>query len=295
MKVLPDKDNHKLGDTHYCIAASYLRQQKYHKVIFHSKKALKIRTQLGDQEGIADILDYIGIACTFEGNFNEAERNIKESYKIYTSLFGENHLKVANSYHSMGRNSAKNGKLGEAEEWYQKSLNIFIYSHGSNDYTVAMTLNKIACLQRDRGFNDKALENYKKCSDIFDHLRARGKLSERNKYDFAQTLYDIAIIKSIRNKNDEAEKSYKKSLDIENEISGENNFSIILTLNSLGILNLQKGYYSEAKGYFEAALKIQKNYPADREPTLGELKENSAKTTIMEQLKIKPDFKVIPV
>ena len=84
--------------------------------------------QMGDTENsrIGTVLNHLAVACTYKGNFAEAESHILRSIGIRTKALGPNHCNVAHSLTTLAFvYYFSQTKLAAAEDLLKRALNIY--------------------------------------------------------------------------------------------------------------------------------------------------------------------------
>jgi len=128
--------------------------------LYHS--GLKIAKKYNNQEYMASFKRLIGTAYLKLDQNNTAEKYLRESLSIYTSI--KDTLGMANASISLGNAMKDQGNLDEAEVYYKKSLDLA--NQLGNKRLIAGNYNNLGNVERRRNNHRKALEYFFKALEM---------------------------------------------------------------------------------------------------------------------------------
>jgi predicted ATPase/DNA-binding CsgD family transcriptional regulator len=177
-------------------------QSDYGQATVLYEKALALRRQAGDTQGVAASLSNLGVMARKKGDFDEAERLYKESLEILRDL--GNLGSIASVLDNLGLVKQYQGDYKQADQLYGEALKIF--KQEDDKQGISMALNNRGKMAQYQGnyITAKALyyEAQALASDIGDKLGVVGILSN---------LGDVA---NCEGDYEQAERFYLESLDL---------------------------------------------------------------------------------
>jgi signal transduction histidine kinase len=266
--------------------------------------ALKIREEIGDNEGIAASYNNLGLTCEHMGNYPEALKNYFDALKISEEIGFK--LSLANNYHNIGSIYDDQRNYSEALKYYDKSIKI--REEIGDTRGLIASYNNIGAAYLNQDIYPEALKNFSTALKICDELgdeyekseslvnigivcERQGQLEEaQNKYfsaieikeeigdreGMASTYYNIGIVYTRQHKFDEAFRILNKALLLSNEIG-----------SLLGIMESNKGiaWVDSAQGNFKESLEHYKIYISIRDSL-----DNKEVTQKLTQLQMQYEF-----
>ncbi|MCK4630758.1 MAG: tetratricopeptide repeat protein, partial [Bacteroidales bacterium] len=149
--------------------SSLIQNVSYQQSFDYATEAKKIAVKLGDQKSIADAINRLGIIYTLDKKYKEAKDCFLEAMKIREIINYPDGL--ASSYHNLGLAYYHLSNYDESLNYFNKSSTIRIRI-GDNQkiaigyHNLADFHYRLAHFDQAIDLNKKALEYYKKCSNI---------------------------------------------------------------------------------------------------------------------------------
>ncbi|WP_258101216.1 CHAT domain-containing protein [Marinoscillum pacificum] len=268
------------------------RYQNYTAADDYLDKAISAnnRYNSGDNATYSFILNNRGVLLQNQNKFADALKLFEQALTIRKELFGEDSREYAqtsnglgNVYHLLGNNQL-------ALEYFQKTLLIEQSEYGVNHHSVASTLVNIANCYSELDQHFVALKYLKSAEQILDkydfgpalisvysnliisyiELSQTGDAENylKKHHDLVTKLYGDFSLDLAKNYNlkgmllhegGETELSFlafKNAIDIYEKLGLKESLNMASVLNNVGVANLEYHAYSEAKDYFDEALRI---------------------------------------
>ncbi len=195
-------------------------------------EGLKIARHFGDNASLAMFYKSIGTAYLKLDQNSTAEKHLRESYRIYSSI--NDSLGMANASISLGNSLKDQGNLKEAEKYYKISLELA--RKLNNKRLIAGNYNNLGNVERRRKNHQKALDYFFKALEM--NKISGNRLWESFNYNnIANTYADL--------------KQYNKAIEflkVSNQIKVEIGDSLSLISGYLGLSDV----YSSVGNYKEA-------------------------------------------
>jgi len=244
------------------IGSNYWFKGDYGKALELYQNALRICTQLKDENTKLTALNNIGLVYFRTGNHQKALEFFFESLKIKESVGNKNG--IALTLINVGIVYKNLKQFGEAIEYFTKALKI--YKHLRDLKGISMAYNNLGNILYENkdhaqalAYYNKALEIKEKIGDAYGLAVARKNIAD---VYFLQKEYKLAL--------DFASKSFTDSKD------SEDNWLNAASLNLIGRIYSKTGEYEMAEKYLKQSLDlsilIQSNeHLLDNYKTLSEL------------------------
>lgn len=206
-------------------------------------EGLKIRTGIGDNDGIASSLSNIGLIHATRGETDKALNKFEESLKIYNRIGNKSGIAITligigGMYSTFGNNETALMKFEES---------LKINSEISDKFGIAQSLSQIGSVYQDQGLNKEALEKVEESLKIFEEIGS--------KYGIASSLNSIGTLFLDDYKIDKALERFLKSQKIYAEIGDR--AGVATSYSNIGTCFAGKGKRKEALLKFEESLKIR--------------------------------------
>ena len=195
----------------------------------------------------------LGILYQEIGNYQDAEKHLKNGLEIRQKLLGENHPVVAQSMGNLGKLYNEIGDYNNAELLYQTSLDIILSSIGKTNKYFANLLTYRGKLYHDQVNYSQAEAFHKESLGILE------KLQGINQLHIAQSMTNLGMLYNELGNFREAETYLKKGLEIRKNILGESHLYIAQSKMILAEVYLNIGDYYKADQYNNQTVEIRKN------------------------------------
>lgn len=250
--------------------------------IYYASEAYVLGQNMKLPKGIAEPLNFIGVAFNYKGDRIQAYEYYEKALRIATAQ--QDSTQIAYSNNNLGRLFFEQGVLSRSYEYFTNSL--FIFQHIKDSSGLAYTYQSLANLYRLQGDFEKAEKNYLKAynfrlllgntRDIMSAMGQLGRLYQDNK-DHAKALRYFHLADSAgRVINDEILQAEVKTLIAESylnqdmfskaEAMCEEGLSVIRRVGSvrmfpqaaltMGQIKFRMGDLAQARKYFREALNI---------------------------------------
>ncbi len=164
--------------------------------------------------------DAVGNCHRAAGNFDLANRLFNAALDIKTTVLGNNHLSLANSYDSLGSLCLERNNLPEAESYFTDALNITEKTLSAESPEAYTRLDKLAkCLIKQEKYVE-AEKLYLRAIDIWKD----NTLKPDNE---ARALFALGSLYTQEHKYDEAVPVLEPALQLAEEINGPDSIALV--------------------------------------------------------------------
>ena len=225
--------------------SSQIQNVSYQRSIDYATEAKKIAVKLRHQKGIADAINRLGVIYTIDEKYQEAKDCFLEAMKIREIINYPDGL--ASSYHNLGLVYYQLSNYDESLNWFNKSLAIGIRM-GDNQkiatgyHNLADLHYRLAHINQAIDLNKKALEYYRKCSDI------KGEI---------QILWQLGNAYFAMGKTSPALKTLQKGIDLGIQSGGREN-ELAMIEQTIGKIYSEMGIYDKAMDHLQNAISYSK-------------------------------------
>jgi serine/threonine protein kinase/Flp pilus assembly protein TadD len=225
----------------------------------------RINEAFSDQPEVeAEIKQTIGLTYLRLGHYEEAERLLRSSLKMWQDLRGQEHPDLAAPVTSLAVLRHERGDYEEAESLYRSALLIKRREHGGDENEdVLNILNNLALLLQDKGDFVAAEPIFRKI------LKIDRKIFGREHLYVAIDLNNLGRFLKLKKNYVESELLLRESIDI---LRKEQHPWLSIALGNLGELLTEKGDYQDAELIFEEALTIGKKQLGEQNQDLAKLR-----------------------
>jgi len=215
------------------------------------KGAGKIEKELEAQPRIQSrLMETMGRVYRNLGLYTQAAPILEKSLSLKLKIYGEEHVEVAASLHTLAILYDIQGKYQEAESLFRQSLAIKEKILEQNHPDVAKSLNSIAVVSMNQGKYEEAETCFQRS------LAIKEKNLDPDHPNIGNTLTNLGILYQQQNKYEEAEPLLKRALSISEKASGLDHPDVAASLNNLGSLYEDMGKHEEAEPLYERSLTI---------------------------------------
>ena len=218
-------------------------QGKFDQATLRYHLALTLGEKINDRQGIAALLNNIGMIHMVQGGYAQALDYVQRSLKLREEL--NDKAGSAASLNSIGYIYENQGNYSLALDYYQRGLKI--REELNHRGGIAESLNNIGIIHSMRGSYALALDHYQRC------LKFREELND--KAGIADSLLNIGIIYSDQGNYVLALEYYQRSLKLKEELNDK--AGIASSLNNIGNIYSNQGNYALALDYYQRGLKIR--------------------------------------
>ncbi|UCC32654.1 MAG: tetratricopeptide repeat protein [Phycisphaerales bacterium] len=228
------------------------------------KTAERVGTDLEDQPEVeADLRHTIGTTYLALGLYDRAESMLRPALALRQSLFGAEHLKVAQSLDGMASLLYYKGQLSEAEPLYREALAMWKKLLGDEDQAVAQALSNLAELLQNQGRLSEAEHLFREA------LALNRKLLGDEHPRVASGLNHMALLLLRQGKLSDAEPLFREALAMNRKLLGDQHPGLATLLNSLASLLHQKGGLAEAEQLYREGLAINRELLGEEHPDVA--------------------------
>lgn len=216
------------------------------------QEAAEIRRELGDEEAVASTLNQLGMMLSYRGEYEEAERLLREALDTKVRLYGEIDASVAVTMSNLGLTLKWSGNAAAAEPLYRRALEIRAETVGKDSPDYCVSLDNLGVLLGQRG----EYEESERC--FLEALETRRRVLGESHPDVALNLNNLATLYRVQGRLDKAEPIYREVLALNEEIHGPEHRHVATNLTNLGSVLVTREEYDEAVEMFERALAIRR-------------------------------------
>ncbi|RDD36300.1 Kinesin light chain, partial [Trichoplax sp. H2] len=214
-------------DIYLDICDIYTFRYKWKKANEWKKKGLSLANGLQDEVRIAECLYRQSEVKIRLWNFNGALEDCTKALEMKLKCLDENDVRLADSYHQLGRIYCGQNMCDVALSMHDKSLQIRLLVLGHNHLHVADSYHGIGIVYKKQGKYDLSLSVHDKS------LQIRLSVLGYHHPDVALIYNNIGVIYDLQGKYDEALSMYNKSLYIALPVFGENHPNVRRTRNNI--------------------------------------------------------------
>jgi tetratricopeptide (TPR) repeat protein len=235
--------------------------------------AERLSRELVDQpEVAADLRSTLGGVYDALGLYPRSESLFRDALATRKNLFGERHVKVAESMHLLASALYHQRKAAEAEPLFRAALNIRTNLLSPDDPLIGQSLNNLALAL---SFQGKLAEAEKLQREA---LALQIKFLGSNHLDVATSLHNLASALSAQRRYSDAEPLFRQALAIFLKTYGEDHPDVASVQHSLASVLSQQGKESAAEELFRSTLRIKKKILGADHPEVGATERNLAWT-----------------
>jgi tetratricopeptide (TPR) repeat protein len=182
--------------------------------------------------------DAVGNTYQKERNFKLADRLFKAALDVKITIYGNNHLSLANSYDSLGSLSLEKNDLSEAESYFIDSLKITQKTLDPQSHEAFNRLDKLARCYIKEGKYQKAEELYLSAKNFWK--------TEPSKYgDEARVTFALGSLYSQQHRYAEALPYLEQALDMARKFNGPDSIAVVPYLRKYAYAMYYLGHKSE--------------------------------------------------
>jgi len=197
------------------------------------------------------------------GEFDQARGLMERALTIRRTVYGADHVEVAQSMDHLGTLLRRTGEYAQAESLYARALTMKRRVLRADDPEIAETLQLLGFLMPYVGRTAESVQDYREALDL---LRSRPGTDTAR---IAEAT--LLLAQARRNYGDyaEAEQTYREALALYQRATGPESDGVSVTMVHLGDL-LQRQLYrvDEAIALYQKALPIQEELLGDSHPRL---------------------------
>ncbi|MDH5384468.1 MAG: serine/threonine-protein kinase [Candidatus Aminicenantes bacterium] len=215
------------------------------------KGAERIEKELQKQPRIQTrLMETMGNVYRSLGLYKLASPILEKSLEIKRSIYGNEHLEVADGLRTLGILYDTQGKYGEAEALFKESLTILEKAFGPDHPNLARNLNSLAIVYWNQG-------KYAEAEPLFQRsLAIKEKSLGSDHPEVGNTLTNLGVLYHLQRKFEQAEPLFRRALNIAEKTLGTDHPDIATHLNNLGSLYQDMERYEEAESYFKRCLAV---------------------------------------
>ncbi|RDD45494.1 Nephrocystin-3 [Trichoplax sp. H2] len=246
----------------------YTLQYEWTKARELIAKGKYLANKLQDPVRLAEFLYRQGQLKTSQRDLNGALEDSKKSLEMKLKYLGKLDLRIANSYHEIGRIYDFKGQYDKALDMYDESLKIRLSVLGHNHPHIAKSYNNIGVTFEKQSRYDEALSMYSKS------LKIRISVHGQNHPDISKSYNNMGVVYEKQGKHDEALSMYEKSLKIRLSALNHNHPHVAQSYNNMGIVYRNQGKLEQALSMYNKSLKIRLSVLGDNHLNVAECYNN---------------------
>jgi tetratricopeptide (TPR) repeat protein len=245
-----------------------------------------------------------------QGNYQQAERDLKGALAIAAAQFGDASEEAAEARNNLAVLYKYCGRFDEGLKLYREALGPIIATHGEQSLAAATVYHNIGGIHHARGDFAVAEDPARKAWEIsrellgeddprtnldaaayagvldglerFDesepiYRRALAVFEQAygpEHYEVAATLHNLAAVLTAQGQPEAAENHYRRALAIKEKLLGAENPDVALTHNNLGKLLTAQGRLAEAVPLLQTAVVVLAKRLPSSHPHLAAAREN---------------------
>ena len=221
-------------------------------------EAMAIRRRHPDDAvGLARSLNELGLTLAYRGDYDEAERHLREAYELHTVASGPTAAATATALGNLGLAIKWNGDFDRAEPIYRQVLAIRETDPGRMSPEYAVSLDNLGVLLGQRGDYEESEECFREA------LRIRRRILGEEHPDVAMNLNNLATLFRVQGRLDVAEPIYREVLAVNRRIHGDGHRTVATNLHNLASVLTARGDHAGADSCLTAVLDIRRRVFGD--------------------------------
>lgn len=223
----------------------------------------KVRNELEQQPAVkAQMLNTLGKVQGKLGFHEEAKSLLNEAMEIRKSIYGAEHLEVAESMNNLGVILTSQRDYEAAEMHLREALEMRLRLSAPDSDEPAGSYTALANLVHYRGDYDEAEKYYRMALNILE--QSRGHEHHRT----AVAMLNLATILHRKGNLEEAEELHREAISINRKALGREHPLTATSENNFGLLLAEKGEYSESADLIRNALDTRMLLYGDEHPVV---------------------------
>ena len=218
---------------------------------------------VGHAEAQSEILTILGRLYRRFGAFDKAQRLLELALQSGRSVFGSDHVRVAQTLNDLGALLIEKGDYSAATRNLEQALVMRRRLLGSEHGDVAVTLVELGRVYQDLGFNDRAEPLLRESLAI-----RRNVLGDGHR-ETAVSLSSVASVLRLRGELGTAEALLRQSVELNRKTRGADHPNTGMSVHDLGLIAATKRDYPLALSLFQQALEIHRTAFGDKHPTVA--------------------------
>ena len=179
---------------------------------------------------------------------------LQEALNIRRNVYGENHVKVADSYNNLGVVCNSIGQHNQAKEFHERALVIRTNFYGEKDdrIDIAGSYSNLGAVYHAIGKYNQAKEFFEKALIIYRRLYGDEHCS------VAVTYNALGVVCNTIGQHSQGKEFLENALLISRKVYGEENGNVATSYNNLGLVYQDIGQHNQAIESLEKALVIRR-------------------------------------
>jgi len=217
--------------------------------------ALRLRSSGESSKETANVLSALAGAELRLGFFKEALEKFMKAYKIYLTIYGENHIMIGSILHNVGLCHDLMNQFDTALEYYHRALNIKLYFLTKNHQSTATTYYNIGAIFDVKRKYSEALKYFQIAVEIYSKLYGEENIESASAYN------NIGLIYNKMNDSENALNNFNKCMNISKKLLGNNNPLIATCFNNLGLVYIKMNNIKDALENFKRSVELREKLP----------------------------------
>jgi len=199
-----------------------------------------------------------------KGDWDGAERALREALTMRRKLLGEPHALVAISLDKLGQQRFYRHDLGEAETLLRQALAMRMQLFGEKNPEVGTNLQNLARVMQSKGDYEQAKQLYRRALEV-----ERATLGDQD-IETAIAMSGVASLLEWQGDLEQAESLYRESLAVRTRLQGAENPSVARAMGTLGNLLVTRGKLDAAEPLLMRSLEIRRSKLGEKHFETGE-------------------------
>jgi len=287
------------------LGRAYRRFGRYEPALQNLALAVELGRTLADRDMLAEGQRELGLVHYARGDYDEAEKVLREALSIRREDGGDNDSATALAKSTLAGVLLAKAETAEAEALLTDAIPVLRAAELTDDEALGDALNTLGAVHRAHGALSKALECFSEAlaveqrvkgkshsdvaitlSNLGNLYRTRGDFEEAEKLlqravdifrgvlhpehpDLATALNNLALVWMHMGKHEQAEPLVREALAIERKVRGPKHSHVAIAMSNLASLLFETGKYEEAEKMFEQSLALQREIFPEDHPALA--------------------------
>ena len=229
----------------------------------------RVDGELGDQPLVqASLRGTIGKTYQALGLYSDAEKQLREAYRLHREHLGTNDADTAESLADLASVLYATNQLPEAASDLETAVSVFRIAGETR--RLAAALSSLGAVRRAQGELDQAERSQREALDL------RRKVSGEESLDVAESLNNLAGVLAARGRLDEARPLLEDALRIRSRGLGESHPLVAQSTDNLAVLLHRQGHVEEAEPLYRKALELETRVLGPEHPDVAVTQRNLA-------------------
>ena len=235
------------------------------------KTAVRVSQDLANQPEVeAELRNTLGNVYEELGDYAKAESMLRQALALRQAVFGDKHVRVAESLNDLGGVLRRQDKLADAERLFRQSLATRRELLGGAHADVAVSLNNLGVVLFTKGDLAGAKAAHQEA------LALRQRIFGEDHAEVAVSLHNLGCVLLAEGKNAEAEDVFRRVVGMRRKLLGAVHPLLAESLGNLGTALWYQNKFAAAEQVYRDTLDMQRQLLGPEHPDVATSLHNLA-------------------